>query len=66
MFQIFCTIMFLKVFGFENLASADPTDDLERDSSKYYSPDSRIFRFAILGLVYIITGILCELLLLLL
>ncbi len=44
------------VFGFENLASADPTDDLERDSSKYYSPDSRIFRFAILGLVYIITG----------
>ncbi len=48
--------MFLKVFGFENLASADPTDDLERDSSKYYSPDSRIFRFAILGLVYIITG----------
>ncbi len=55
-FQIFCTLFFLNVVGLENVASSDPRSDLTRDDNKYYAPDSRIFRFAIAALTYILVG----------
>lgn len=59
-FQLFCTLFFLNVLGFENVTTADPSSDFTRDSDKYYAPDSRIFRFAIAASVYILVGEFAE------
>ena len=62
-FQIFCTLFFLVVVGFENVTSSDPNNDFKRDENKYYSPDSRIFRFAVAALVYVLVGKISSILL---
>ena len=55
-FQIFAVVFFLTVVGFQNMATADPRSDLIKQSDMYYSGDSRIFRFAIAALVYLLVG----------
>ncbi|XP_064640211.1 meckelin-like isoform X2 [Lineus longissimus] len=57
LFQLFCVIFFLKVVGFENLATADPFSNFTIDSGTYTSPHSRIFRYAIAVSVYVLTGV---------
>ncbi len=54
--QIFAVVLFLNVIGFENLATKDGMSSLQRVEDEYYSPDSRIFRFAIAGLTYLLIG----------
>ena len=55
-FQIFAVIFFLHVVGFENWASADPHNELNPGSDDYSSEDSRIFRYAIGTLTWIVIG----------
>ena len=55
-FQIFCTLFFLNVVGIENVTTSDPNSDLSRDANKYYAPDSRIFRFGVATMVYVLVG----------
>ena len=56
MLQVFSVVFFLKVAGFENLATADPNSYYAYDQTMYKSPDSRIFRYAIAATVYIVIG----------
>jgi meckelin len=58
LFQLFCVIFFLKVVGFENLATADPYSNFTIDSGTYTSPHSRVFRYAIAVCVYLLTGMI--------
>ncbi|KAK3890444.1 hypothetical protein Pcinc_005601 [Petrolisthes cinctipes] len=53
-FQLLVTLLFLKVIGFENLASADPTSNFHPTSDAYVSPQSYVCRFAISITVYVV------------
>ncbi|GAB6027348.1 Meckelin [Chamberlinius hualienensis] len=46
-FQILVTVFFLKVVGFENIASADSSSDLKQSEDVYQSPASKTCRIAI-------------------
>nr|XP_053641598.1 meckelin-like [Cherax quadricarinatus] len=52
--QLFLTLLFLKVIGFENLAAADPNSSLSVNNGNYNSPQSYVCRFAISMSVYVI------------
>jgi meckelin len=59
-FQIFCSVFFLSVIGFGNWGTMDPFQHYQLDNpNQYYAPMSPLFRFAMIGLVYIITA-LCQ------
>lgn len=52
--QLSLTLLFLKVIGFENLATAEPNSNLKPSSNEYISPQSYVCRFAISMSVYAI------------
>ncbi|CAL4153921.1 unnamed protein product [Meganyctiphanes norvegica] len=57
--QLFTTLFFLKVVGFENLASADPYSNFNPDDIEYVPPQSFVCRFAICIIVYSVI-VLCQ------
>ncbi|XP_045605694.1 meckelin [Procambarus clarkii] len=50
--QLFLTLLFLKVFGFENLAAADPDSSFSPNNGNYNSPQSYVCRFTVSMTVY--------------
>ena len=54
--QIFAVTLFLYVVGIENWATMSPVSQLSYGQDDYELPQSRIFRFAVAGLVYIVIG----------
>ncbi|XP_068208396.1 meckelin [Palaemon carinicauda] len=50
--QLFITLIFLKVFGFENIAVADPRSHLSIEDTDYVSPQSYVCRFAVSVTIY--------------
>ena len=55
-FQYFATLLFLSVIGVGNLATMDPQNNLHADVTMYTAPTSRILRFALIGIVYLLIG----------
>lgn len=56
-FQYFVTVLILDVIGVGNLATMDPRSSLTLDSGGSYSaPMSRVLRFALIGVVYLLLG----------
>lgn len=58
-FQIFATVFFLEVVGFKNVATLDPDGSVLKDSSDYQAEHSKIFRYGIAAIVYILIGMFC-------
>ncbi|XP_074646221.1 meckelin-like isoform X2 [Tubulanus polymorphus] len=58
-FQLMAVIFFLKVVGFEYLASADPQSLFYIPTDGYRAPDSRIFRYAIATCIFFVVA-LCQ------
>ncbi len=56
LFQIFAVVFFLHVVGLENITTADPRSDFHHHEGEYYAPYSKIFRFAVSGLVFVLCG----------
>ena len=55
-FQIFVVTLFLYVIGLENWATMSPHSELNYGDDDYKPPQSRTFRFAVAGLVYLSIG----------
>ena len=59
-FQIFVVLFFLSVVGFENFATVDPYSYLSFATDQYRAPSSRMLRFALGTIVYILAGKQCK------
>ncbi|XP_014675060.1 PREDICTED: meckelin-like [Priapulus caudatus] len=56
-FQIISAVFFLKVIGFENLATVDPNSNFQKEEGAYDCPDSRMARLAIAVSVYMVIAL---------
>jgi meckelin len=60
-FQVWAAVFFLVVVGFENTATKDPDGSVTKDSNAYKAEYSRVYRYAVAVLVYIVIGrIFCQ------
>ncbi|XP_053401621.1 meckelin-like isoform X2 [Mercenaria mercenaria] len=57
-FQVWAAVFFLVVVGFENTATKDPDGSVTKDSNAYKAEYSRVYRYAVAVLVYVVIGVL--------
>lgn len=56
-YQLFFTLLFLNVIGFENLSSADPRSNFQKSDTEYNPPQSYVCRFAISITVFVVIAV---------
>ena len=55
-FQVWAVVFFLVVVGFENTATKDPDGNVVKDDEDYKAEFSRVYRYAVAVLVYLVIG----------
>lgn len=55
-FQVWAAVFFLVVVGFENTATKDPDGGVRKSSDSYQAEHSRVYRYAVAVLVYVVIG----------
>lgn len=55
-FQVWAVVFFLVVVGFENTATKDPDGSVRKDDANFKAEYSRVYRYAVAVLVYVVTG----------
>ena len=55
-FQVWAAVFFLVVVGFENTATKDPDGGVQKNANDFKANYSRVYRYALAVLVYVIIG----------
>ncbi|XP_067651968.1 meckelin-like [Haliotis asinina] len=55
--QVFAVVFFLRVVGFENVATMDPDGSVLKNAADYQSQQSYVYRYAVAVLVYLLVAI---------
>ena len=55
-FQVWAAVFFLVVVGFENTATKDPDGGVQKNANDFKADYSRVYRYALAVLVYVIIG----------
>jgi len=54
--QVWATVFFLVVVGFENTTTKDPDGGVQKDTTDYMAEYSHVYRYALAVLVFLIIG----------